>query len=195
MSYYSSLLKIVSSWPGLGSVSAHKLIDALISQEHMKESLDELRQELRGHKLCPACQTPHHKKKSCTNCEYTSDQLVIFSRVIDYMIYNYIHPKSHAVFFALKGCLDHKNYFGPADIGLDVLKNYINERKFRSILFVCPSSLEGDATAFLLERSFPGVYFEQASWPNPKIPTLAGLTHEEIALIAQEIDKFSSKDS
>lgn len=195
MSYYSSLLKIVSSWPGLGSVAAHKLIDSFISQEFMKESLEELRQQLSSHQLCSQCQLPHHKKNSCYNCEQISPDLVIFSRVIDFMIYNYIHPKSQSIFFCLKGCLDHKNYLGPQDIGLDLLKKFLEKKSVKNILFVVPSSLEGDATAFLLERTFSEQHFQQACWPNPKIPTLAGLSHEEIAMLAQEIDNFSSKSS
>lgn len=192
MAYYSSLLHILSSFPGLGAVMTHKLADAFISQPQIFEKLKELTQLLNQHPLCPNCQLPHRRHRECQNCSRQSSNVLIFAKIIDSIVYDYIHPNSKVPVFGLKNLLDYKKNQGAEDIGLSSLRRFINKRQPEKIFFVANTSLEAQATAFYLEKTFSRQSFVVVPWPNKKIPTLAGLSQDEVQSLAMKIDSLIS---
>lgn len=194
MSYYSSLLNILSSWPGLGSVMTHRLLDAFLSQDYLQRTLDDLSSQIKQHPPCHSCQMPTHIHKKCQNCARESSELIVFTKIIDAMIYDYINPKSPVGLFALKNPIDHKSHHRPSDIGVNELSQLIKKKNIHSLILVTNTSLESQATYFYLEQTFSHIRVHQAQWPNPKVPSISALTTAEIARLNTNIDNILCQD-
>lgn len=190
MSSYLPLIKALSSWPGLGSVMTHRLLDGFLSQRALLQSLEQIHSYIKQHPLCLECNLPHHQHKECKNCSKNNETLIVFTKVIDAMIYDYIHPGNQYRIFALKGSLDHKLHSQPSDIGIDQLESVINNLNINSIILVSCNSTESQATQYYLSQLFKNTKLIKAQWPNPRVPTLSAFTPQDISRLHDNINEL-----
>lgn len=181
-SYYAKLTHLISSWPGLGAVSSHRLLDAFIAKPYMKNTLEKLLHVLDEHPLCRCCQLPYLSKESCKNCQKEQSTLLVFSSISDALLFQYIHPNNEYQYFALKDLLDHKVGQSFSDIGIETLSVFLKQRPgLKKVIFISNHSAQAQATYFALEQLLESHLLFHPSWPNQKIPALSGLAGHEIA--------------
>ena len=177
-------------WPGLGSIASHRLMDGFLSQEGLLDSLKEIYQFIKQHPLCSQCQLPCHTHKSCKNCEKKSHSLIVFTKIIDAIIYDYVHPACEYKLFALKKELDHKIHSQPQDIGISALKRAIVQKDIQKIVFVSNNSDQSQATFYYLKQNFPSVCVVQSGWPNVKVPSLSAFNPDELHRLQENISNL-----
>ena len=187
MSSYLPLIKALSSWPGLGSVMTHRLLDGFYTQPTLLQSLEQIHEYIKQHPLCSECHLPHLHHKECKNCSKNNDVLILFTKVIDAMIYDYIHPGNPYRLFALKGPLDHKLLSQPSDIGIEELNHVITTYSIPSIIMVTNSSIESKMTHYYISQYFENTPIAKVKWPNPKVPSLSAFSPQELNQLQDNI--------
>ena len=193
MSSYLPLIKALSSWPGLGSIMTHRLLDGFLSQPALLQSLEQIHSYIKQHPLCQSCHFPHSQNKECKNCLKNNKALIVFTKVVDAMIYDYIHPGNSCRLFALKGVLDHKINAQPSDIGMNQLASVIKNSNINSIILVSCNSTESQATHYYLSQLFSKAKIVKVKWPNPKVPSLSAFTPQELSLLHESINQLLSQ--
>ncbi|MCS7149697.1 MAG: recombination mediator RecR [Caldimicrobium sp.] len=146
------LIKALSSLPGLGEKSAHRLALFLISKVSLCESLGDLLKELPQRvKLCRICRN-FSEDDLCSICQDISrdpSQLCVVENPM-----NLLQIESAGIYkgyyYVLHYLLAPKEGFGHRELGIDDLIDLIKERSVREVILALSPTLAGEATSSYL---------------------------------------------
>ncbi len=143
------LIKVLSSLPGLGEKSAHRLSLFFLSKPELCETLGDLLKELPFRvRLCKFCRN-FSEEEVCPICKDESrnkTQLCIIENPID-LIQIEKTGIYQGYYYVLHYLLSPKEGFGPKELGLVPLIELIERREVKEIILALSSTLSGEATS------------------------------------------------
>jgi recombination protein RecR len=141
--------------PGIGRKTAlrfalHMLRQPLPEAEKLAMAIAELRREVRF------CQTCHNISDDpecsiCRNPKRNADQICVVETIRDVMAIEST-GQFHGMYHVLGGLISPMDGIGPSDLEIESLMERVAKGSIREIIFALAATMEGDTTAFYLNR-------------------------------------------
>lgn len=149
----SHLIESFQCLPGVGPKSAQRMVFHLLerNRDGAKILAEKILETIELVGNCQSCRTFSENEycSICSNTKRDTSQLCIVESPIDVVaIENSTDFKGR--YFVLLGHLSPLDGIMPADIGLDILKNSIDDSDIKEIILATNSTVEGEATAYYI---------------------------------------------
>ncbi|MBL4647520.1 MAG: recombination protein RecR [Gammaproteobacteria bacterium] len=145
-----ALIESLRCLPGVGPKSAQRMAFYLLerNRDGGKQLAEALQQSMRVVKHCLQCRN-FCEEALCQFCQDNGRQqelLCIVETPADVLAIEQTHSY-RGLYFVLMGHLSPLDGIGPAEIGIDLLKQYLQKNSVDEVILATNSTVEGEATA------------------------------------------------